>query len=369
MNTENEQTFVSLHCSSCQEDLMVRPGEVYDSHDGRICENCHDDYSYCDNCGESYHRDNLIRDDETDLFYCADCYNGISVRSRPYSTGDELVTRGKRAFSVELETYYPNRRSLKAVADKLPKGFGFCDDGSLGGSGKEFQSPKLSGEKGEKELKKLCTSLIDNGFTVNRSCGLHIHLDTKDFKKFEGVKSLFLFYLHFEPVIYSFLPFSRRNNNFCKPLSQFYQENEIATANNLATLERIWYRENDFIKLGRRKLQKYDDSRYAGVNFHSMLANGHIEIRHHSGTLQYEKIIAWARLHSRILDLCSLKGKTLQDAYYLQGKILQVKYILDLNQKRERMFDMLELDNELRGYFTSRAMKFSTEIVETPCAE
>jgi hypothetical protein len=269
------------------------------------------------------------------------------------------VEAGKRAYSCEIECYYNDIDDLEKVSKEITPQIGITDDGSLDDNGKEFITPKLSGVIGEKTLRKLCKELNANNFYVNRTCGLHIHLDCSDYKTDNGelnidkVKKLFLFYLAFEPVIYSYLPLSRRKNTYCLPLNSFFHEKEINEAQELNRLEQIWYREQDFDRIKDRKSEKYDSTRYAGINFHSLFSNGHLEIRYHTGTIDYRKIKNWIDLHVAILDY-------IRNDNYAWAEIGEVKFLSQLQDKQARLFKLLNLPKTIQKYLISRQKKFKT---------
>lgn len=398
-NTEAEEVLRCINCN-CE----IAEGEE-EEHNGDIyCTDCFDEFFYCcDGCGRVERRDDLTHIDNTDEYLCYTCYErqdcftcegcGETLTgdcygaegycqncwddrerdsdedfNRNYDKSDRLVEEGKRAFSCEIECYYPNDDIdlLREVVENIDEGIGLSGDGSLDDCGKEFQTPKLSGEKGEKVLKDLCRELNNNNFYVNRTCGLHIHLDAKDYQgETEKIKRLMLFYLIVEPLLLSYLPFSRRKNRFCLPLSQFYHEQEIREANDITDIEKMWYREQSQEQIENRKKYRYDNTRYAGVNLHSLLSNNHLEIRHHSGTIDYTKIINWIKLHVRILDKISKDEIPLDE-------IINLKNILNLSQRQTKVFEMLDLEEGLQKYFTARNRKFGKEIEEdekTLCAE
>lgn len=398
-DTEAEEVLRCIICG-CE----IEEGEETE-HDGDIyCESCfNDEFACCDSCGDIERRDDLTYIDNTEEYLCSSCFErqdcfvceGCGERltgdcygaegycqncwddrerdngedfNRVYDKSDRLVEEGKRAFSCEIECYYPDDDIdlLREVMENIDEGVGLSGDGSLDDCGREFQTPKLSGEKGEKVLEDLCRELNDRDFYVNRTCGLHIHLDTKDYQgETEKIKRLMLFYLMIEPLLFSYLPFSRRKNRYCLPLSQFYHEQEIREADNITDIEKMWYREQSQERIENRKKYRYDNTRYAGVNLHSLLSNNHLEIRHHSGTIDYTKIINWIRLHVRVLDKISKDEIPLDE-------IINLKNILNLSQRQTKVFEMLELEEDLQKYFIARNRKFGKEIEEdekTLCAE
>lgn len=359
-------------CSDCGE--YVRQDDTKEVQDDYVCNECYNDndYFYCDQCDRHYPQDNYGGNG-----LCEDCYNdetreendedSSNDQDRKYSKDDSRVESGKRAFSCEIECYYPedDYQKVRDVLASIDSGIGMSHDGSLNNYGKEFQTPKLSGKKGKDILKNLCDELNANEFHVDRTCGLHIHLDTSDLAgRIEKLKKLILFYMIIEPLLYSYLPFSRRANRYCMPLSEFYHEDEIKNVCDISQLETIWYREQSHEKIERRKNDRYDSTRYAGINLHSLLSNGHIEIRHHSGTIDYQKIQNWIDLHVRILDVIE------QDNISLDN-IIKLKYILSLSQKQTKVFELLNLEPKLQKYFTARNKKFGNELEDHQdlCAE
>lgn len=400
-NNDDEAEEV-LQCVIC--DNEIEEGDETE-HEGDIyCDRCfHEEFRHCDRCGDLERRDNLTFVENRDESYCVNCYdredcftcdacgetltgdcygqegycqncwdnrerdNGEDL-NREFDKSDKLVEEGKRAFSCEIECYYPDDDTslVEEVIENIDEGIGMSEDGSLNDCGKEFQTPKLSGEKGEKVLKDLCRELSNRNFYVNRTCGLHIHLDAKDFQgETEKIKRLMLFYLMIEPLLFSYLPFSRRKNRYCLPLSQFYHEQEIREANEITDIEKMWYREQSQEQIENRKKNRYDNTRYAGINLHSMLSNNHLEIRHHSGTIDYTKIINWVRLHVRVLDKISNNEIEMSE-------IINLKNILNLSQRQSKVFKMLDLEEDLQKYFIARNRKFGKEIEEdekTLCAE
>ena len=362
------------YCGNCFDDIFgecqdcgdfVNNDELRSVCDGgrNVCGICIDNYHYCNGCG-SYFNDETW--DNGGNSVCGQCYeNGTGQESneRKYSDGKEYASESGRAYAVEIETYYPNMKERQKLFD-LPKEIGITSDGSLGSRGIELQTPKLTGTKGDELLKKVCQQLNNDKFIVDRTCGLHVHFDTSDFKTTTQIRNLILFYLTFENVIYSFLPMSRRINRFCIPLSELYHLKEVTNLRDIDSIEKMWYREQSRESIDERKNEKYDSSRYAGYNFHSMLANGHIESRHHSGTQDYQKIKNWTELNIIILDNI-LSGRINDE------KIIRIKNVFDLSQKTKLFFEMLGVNKKLQSYFKARQEKFAkgTLAKQELCAE
>lgn len=108
-------------------------------------------------------------------------------------------------------------------------------------------------------LKKVCAILKETQCTVNRSCGLHIHVDMRN-REYERT---YLNLVHMQPLLYSIQPESRRRSGFC---------------------DASYTTDVDFS--GDRD----------GINALAMQRHKTIEIRIHSGTINYKKIVNWINL-------------------------------------------------------------------------
>lgn len=382
-------------CSSCA-NIQVLEDNCYETRNtDLICENCYENHFFtCDNCNEVVHNDDY-RDDGL----CCSCFDSDEdSEERKYYTGDKYTTKSERIYSAEIEANYPDYSTRQEMMSFINEDVGITHDGSLGNNGVELQTPKISGKKGEELLKDTCNLLNENGFEVDSSCGLHIHLDTKDYfsktkkdkeaiaelkesiangeywfpsgsrekeikklikertelQKVQKIKKLVLLYLALEDIIYSFVPRSRKSNRFCIPLSENYHSKEIENCDKIDDLEKIWYREDNKDRREQRKKEKYDSSRYSGINFHIMFAQKHLEVRIHSGTINFLKIRNWAKLHIAILDFVienyasSEYDKLLSD----------LKLTLELKQKTELLFSKINLTQSTKDYFLERQKTF-----------
>ena len=342
-------------CDFCEKTFDRRREVMHYYRNGIACQKCTDEHLYsCDNCGEYIEEGGDCNCEDGDDDY-------YSLPLRDYSSGDEFCGNNKRCFSTEIECYYPNNETLRVVAKAIPKEIGICEDGSLDSNGIEFNTPKLSGRIGEKMLKDFCQILNDNEFYVNGTCGLHVHLDGKDYlKNINAIQKLMVFFLVYEDVILSFLPSSRRENTYCNTLSEFYHLKEIKECYSLEEFEKIWYRDDNTRRIEERKQDKHDGSRYAGINFHSLLANGHLEIRYHSGTINYTKMIMWIKMFVMILDeIGKITHRNATVNRNLESyAILKARFILGLPEKTLSFFNAIGLPEDMRTYFLERQKKF-----------
>lgn len=369
-----EEVDERAECYNCEnriEDVHYRDGNEY-------CDECYDDLFFfsCSDCNDMTDINEKHYDDGDELCYSCnrqreeDRENEEELPERQYTTKNlaEFQSRtvgefikSSRIFSAEIECYYGEMSEMQDAAEEIPRGFGITSDGSLKNDGVEFQTPKLKGKQGELAIKHISKVLNAHGFHTDRTTGLHIHLDGRGLMPKTRTKTypaqlvrMLSFYLSFEEVILSFLPASRRKNQFCNPLRNSYHVQEIRDVRNLEQLEKIWYRRSLRRHLKEAKSNKYHQSRYAGINLHSLLKDGHIEVRYHSGTMNATKILEWVNLHQTVLDMASMKHSRLDE------RCSEAMAMTNLEEKTELFFDVLNLPARAREYFRSRQAAFTS---------
>lgn len=212
-----------------------------------------------------------------------------------------------RSFGVELEIFFTNGTNRYKVADTLQeKGIQCAVEGYNhntetywkivpDSSIRNFQgtnderycmevvSPPLQGREGLEELRKVADILRELGAKVNKTCGLHVHHDIRDYD-LEDFKSLFILYTKCEPAMDALVPASRRsdNNTYCRSLRSqniFYWIHRASSVRSIA--------DHLCMEVGSSR------ARYLKLNIMSYFQYGTIEFRQHSGTVDSGKIINW----------------------------------------------------------------------------
>jgi hypothetical protein len=345
-----------ITCDDCG-DNVPRDDSYAVIGDRFICSNCfHDSYRCCDRCSIAYEPEDVDQD------LCEDCLDRVSRQVRMNREDlsckvHQSLTTGKRIkslrrFGVEIELLAKDQLSAANISKTLPEGFGLGGDGSVKGNGYplEITTPILQGARGENAI-IAATRIIRPLATVNRTCGLHIHLESTDLN-WQDIKKIFAFYMIFDEVIMSMLPRARRNNRFAKQLKSGYSLDKVFEVSSKSQLESIWYSETDGEIIGARKEARYVDSRYYGVNLHSLMRNGGntIEIRYHSPTFSATKILNWTALHQQIIDrVPHLSEKTLKSHASL----------LFFEDKLDGFCSLLKLDETLEDYVRDRIALFN----------
>jgi hypothetical protein len=139
----------------------------------------------------------------------------------------------------------------------------------------ELVSPPLSGVEGIEQVRTVLRALASCGATVNRSCGLHVHVDAGDLSPSQ-IGSILRRYSTFQGQIDNFMPASRRNSRWARRID----ESVISTVEGYANAATM------------RRSAGYLD-RYYAVNAAAFARHGTVEFRQHSGSVNAGKVARW----------------------------------------------------------------------------
>lgn len=218
--------------------------------------------------------------------------NGNPVSS---AEGNDIINAGSdngmttRQFGVEIElvgTTIPRVQDALEAAGitvysqeynhRTTSTWKIVPDGSLTSGGFEVVSPVLQGEAGIEQVRKVAAAIVAAGGSVDRSCGFHVHVNARDLA-IDSIVQIAARYNRFEEEINRFMPASRRESRYCRPISELFYNHSI---------ERI-------LRGGTNYLGHLD--RYHKVNLAAFARHGTVEFRQHSGTVNAEKMEKWVR--------------------------------------------------------------------------
>lgn len=302
------------HYFSCQDcgDIHPLDNSRTGADDYPYCEHCFDElFRYCSSCENVVWQRDAYTDDNGD-YYCSCCweehnnddeddycdYSEITFNPPDKPTFIELPYT--RTYGVELETSKNPDSYFEGV-------FKCVHDGSI--TGREYVSPILQGDEGLDTIRDFCTDANDNGLDVDRACGYHLHIGSKDIS-FRKLKNVLLVYKYFEPLIYSMIAPSRKDSNWCRSIG--FNIQQIIKCQSEKELQILYYSFNNDVNKHHIKSyckHKYQPQRYAGLNLHSHWFRSTIEIRYANGTINSTKVINWIKLHLTLIDY-ALKHKT-----------------------------------------------------------
>lgn len=148
-----------------------------------------------------------------------------------------------------------------------------------------------------KMLQQLVSMIKEAGGTVNRSCGLHIHVDAKEFTP-QAVVNLVTLIGSRELLLYKALGIPKDRLRYCKRINDELVETILAKKpESLEELRKDWYSESPYEVVAG----KYHSTRYHGLNLHSMFTKGTVEFRLFNSTLEPNIVTAYIQF---TLALC-----------------------------------------------------------------
>ena len=305
------------HCENC--DGVEHVDDRYSSEYGSsYCESCYYElFMTCPRCDYEILQEDSCYDGSRDEYMCSSCYEqqGSSVdldshrnyHIEPPVEGDTFSTnRFERAVGVEIET-------IGYTADDIRDNFSAfrvsCDgsiDNDQDEEGFEFISNPMRGDHLFHEIDKIGNYLLENDFRVNRSCGLHVHIDARDlfYKELKGISMVMK---SFEQVVFSMMPKSRYSSHWCKNMA--IDKKTIREINSNKEFIRSWYWACEHSP----SMDKYNDARYHGLNLHARVYLGTIEFRYHSGTNNPVKIKNWITICQSIVEKGIELGKVMDE--------------------------------------------------------
>jgi hypothetical protein len=205
---------------------------------------------------------------------------GIEIEFKTQRSRHEIALALTEAgiFTVAESYNHSSRDHWKLVTDASVSG------------GMELVSPILVyGDEAFAQIETVSRVLVRMGARIDRQCGLHVHHGTAGMTDPQIAKVVAL-YAKFETAIDRMMPASRRGraNSFCSSLQirRTWKET-VAVLNACKT---------------RQELMTLLPSRYVKVNVQSLLRHGTIEFRHHSGTVEGSKIVAWVKITRAMVE-------------------------------------------------------------------
>jgi hypothetical protein len=215
---------------------------------------------------------------------------------------------------IEIEASVPEKNwdKLKELLGKT----GFAQFINMGTDGSVTSNDFYKGAeirlciptlKVEDVINAVCAALLAVKARVDRSCGLHVHLDARDVLNVDH-EQMFKNLVRQQLPLYLTQPASRRGNRYCK-----------------------WTFKDD---LG-------ESDRYKTINPESYDKYQTIEVRLHSGTIIADKIIKWTRLLEAIAY-----GKSFKNEFQT------VEGLLNALVERD------SITESTKDYFIQRAAKF-----------
>ena len=146
-------------------------------------------------------------------------------------------------------------------------------------------------------LKQLLQNMQQLGARVNRSCGLHIHVDGKNFTP-QAIVNLVTLIGSRELLLYKALSIPKDRMKYCKRINDGLVDLILEKKpESLAELKKVWYLESPY----ETSEGKYHSTRYHGPNLHALFSKGTVEFRLFNSTLEPDRVQAYLQF---TLALC-----------------------------------------------------------------
>jgi hypothetical protein len=209
------------------------------------------------------------------------------------------VNRSGRHISLELEVARDNGNGSANVRPVAERWFdSIVRDGSIPTCGYEINLNPTNGDLFLKHVGEVCSGLKESNAVVDKSCGMHCHVDVRDFTT-EQLFNLCRIYTLVEDALFTVVSRSRRkqqDDGYCRLVGARYSFDSQEDF-----LDRLETRLYGYVNHPDKK-KKYADARYYALNLHSFFYRQTVEFRHHQGTTNPTKAANWGRLCVAIVD-------------------------------------------------------------------
>ena len=139
-------------------------------------------------------------------------------------------------------------------------------------------------------LQEIIRKLRSSGAKVNDSCGIHIHVDAAAHNE-KTLRNIVNIMAAKEDLLYKALKVKVARERYCQKADlRFLEEINRRRPKTMDRFEQIWYNGSS----GR--YSHYDDSRYHGLNLHSVFSKGTIEFRLFNSTLHAGEVKSYIQL-------------------------------------------------------------------------
>lgn len=292
---------------------------------GDWCEMCHNCNSHCP-CPDA---ERILWYSSKPIFHECD---RTQMRYNPISRF--------MAAEIEIAHLYGNGRPIYDVVKRW--GGSIVKDGSLTAGGFEINTAPSGGDVFIKQIEEVCNVLRAQSAMVDNKCGLHIHLDARDFTYYD-IRKFVRVYAAIEILLFNMVPKERMMSKYCRPCGDKYLR---AVEAGKLPYEKV---KNDIINgvydditTEKHRRRKYDDARYVALNIHSWFYRGTLESRIFNGTINSHDIIIWSMMWALIMEyvLCHTDeeiGEALNNkSYMLLKTIIGVKHkkVIDFINER-----------------------------------
>lgn len=298
--------------------------------------------------------------------YCKDC----CACQRPKNFTSQLTfflptrsqkkhNKSSRLISAEIEvaSISKNKNLVeKTVADWEGS---IVHDGTLPAAGFEINTAPAGGDVYIAQVFDICEALEAAGAKVDKNCGLHVHVDARDFN-YNDLYKLTKIYTAIEPTLLAMVPANRHSSEYAIKCGNIFESkikkswsNEKLT--HLELKDRIVtaiYNTGHSAFRTNKRGAGLGTGRYYALNLHSWFYRGTIECRLFDGTVNKNEIIEWGILWANILDFAVRMSDD------------EVSSMMKKDKPYESLISIVKDDKELKSFIDYRYNKHKPKKVK-----
>lgn len=177
------------------------------------------------------------------------------------------------------------------------------------------------------QLKEVSEGLDDSKSKITIDCGIHVHVDCRDYG-YQELRKFIKTYYFIEEALFAAVHWTRDTNDFCKRCGEDYYNRVISSIIKPTTKElkaaiiksvygdkslelrdgpyerysqpNFWYERADHY--GRAGGMRRNEKRYSAINLHSYFLRGSIESRVHHASTDFNEIYNWTKILVDLFD-------------------------------------------------------------------
>lgn len=240
---------------------------------------------------------------------CMTC--GCTHEVRPHLPAADTRWHGEpsglfpRYVGLEIECGANDGHGSAVIEAARAWGASVVGDGSVhaGRFAMEVVTAPARGAAVEAQVRDLCRALARQGAVVDKTCGLHVHVDARD-QGYLGLCRISHLWSKVEASLFNVVAPSRRKKvpgaaqHYCQPWGLTFERAGVflaeSEADKMRALDCAIYGNVQAAAVAKRPGNKYHGSRYRSLNLHAFHVHGTVEARLHHGTTDADKIVNWA---------------------------------------------------------------------------
>lgn len=256
--------------------------------------------------------------------------------------------------------------------------------------GLEYVTGVLKGDAGLKQVYDI-SKLLRSECSVDNRCAYHVHVGSLNWNS-EDIVYMYLLGIIIEEEVFSIMPNSRKDNEYCKKLIKIpasklnklvnfktrrgYKKAIEGLYNSIFNIvgksgapNRFLNKKTQHPKGRHGGYDRNSDHRYSWLNFTNMIFNQRsnmdnktIEYRPHPGTLSYTKIANWLKICMAITEFVHVGKKDILE-HFRGNKIITLSHIISkvYNKNASKLIDYIELRKNLFSDISNENVDYINE--------